>query len=102
MTRLIIIIPAAILAAVRVAVEAAFGEVEQSEFVPAGSPTGGEPATHYWLAGVFTEAKMVKVAALQAAFPTAYVESYDLQTQPGRPMELLGELGLQPLIVNSP
>lgn len=97
MTRLLIIIPAEILDAVRAASMAAFGDVAHSAFVPACSPTGDEPATHWWLAGMFSDEEMGKLPALQEAFPAAHVESYTLTTQPGRPWEVLAEMGLRPL-----
>lgn len=97
MTRLLIIIPAEILDAVRVAALAAFDDVAKAAFVPAGSPTGDAPATHWWLAGLFEEEELAKIPALQGMFPAAHVESYDLATQAGRPWELLVEMGLKTL-----
>lgn len=97
MTRLLILIPADILDAVREAAAAAFGEVAHSAFVAAGSATGDAPATHWWLAGMFSDEELVKLPALQAAFPAARVESYTLATQPGRPWEVLAEMGLMPI-----
>jgi len=95
MIRLLIIIPVAILEAVRTAAQGVFGDVALTEFVPAGSPTGEAPATHYWLAGPFNAGDAAKVTALQTSFPTAHVESYDFATAPGRPFALLAEMGLK-------
>lgn len=97
MTRLVIIIPAAILEAVRATAAAAFGDVAHGEFVPAGSSTGDEPATHWWLSGEFAAADYATVQQLAVAFPTAHMETYELATDPGRPWEMLSEMGLQPL-----
>lgn len=95
MTRLLIIIPAEILDAVRAAAAQVFGDVAKAAFVPMGSPTGEWPAMHWWLAGLFTEEEAAKISTLKTAFPTALVESYDMKTQPDRPWELLKTLGLQ-------
>jgi len=95
MTRLLIIIPASILDAVRTAAQGMFGDVALTEFVPAGSPTGEAPATHFWLAGVFNAGDVAKVTALQTVFPTAHVESYDFAIVPGRSFALLAEMGLK-------
>lgn len=97
MTRLIIIIPAEILDVARAAALGAFGEIAAGAFVPAGSPTGDAPATHWWLAGLFAAEEAANLPALQAVFPAAHVESYDLMTDPGRPWALREEMGLQPL-----
>lgn len=95
MTRLIIVIPADEVEAVRTAAQGVFGDVALTEFVPAGSSTGDAPATHYWLAGPFNAFDAAKVADLQTSFPTAHVESYDFATAPGRPFALLAEMGLK-------
>lgn len=97
MIRLLIIIPTDILEAVRAAAVTAFGDMAHGEFVPAGSPDGTTPATHYWLAGVFTDEEQQIVTQMQTNFPTAHVESYDLSTNPGRPMALLAEMELKPI-----
>ena len=102
MTRLLIILPADEVSAARAAAAGMFGEHALPEFVPAGSPTGGLPATHWWLAGVFTESQADAVDGLKGAFPLAHVESYDLMVNPGRTAALLEELGLKPLTVNFP
>lgn len=97
MTRLLIIIPASILDAVRAAAVAAFGDAAKTEFVPAGSPTGAKPATYYWLAGPFNDADYGIVQGLATQFPTAHVESYDYDASPGRPAALLASMGLKPI-----
>lgn len=95
MTRLLIIIPADILDAVREAASIDFGAEANSEFVPAGSPTGAEPATHYWLAGLFTDEHYVTVQQIAIGFPTAHLETYDFDVHPEKPFELLAEMGLK-------
>lgn len=102
MTRLLIIIPVEILDAVRAAAAQAFGDVAKAAFVPAGSPTGDEPATHWWLSGVFSAEEQALLPDLQAAFPAAHVESYDMKAEAGRPWALLGEMGMKPLTVEVP
>ena len=97
MTRLLIIIPADILDAVREAASIDFGAEANSEFVPAGSPTGAEPATHYWLAGLFTDEHYATVQQIALSFPTAHLEVYDMASHPVRPFELLAEMGLKPI-----
>jgi len=99
MNRLLIIIPTEILTDVKDAATDAFGDVAHSAFVAAGSPTGAAPATHWWLAGVFSDEDVLKVAGLAAGFPTAHVESYDAVQQPARPWEVLAEMELKPLTV---
>jgi hypothetical protein len=89
MTRLLIIIPAEILDAVR----AAGG----GTFVAAGSPTGDAPATHWWQSGRMTDDEVTQFTALYAGFPTAKLEAYSLMRQAGRPWGLLGEMGLMPM-----
>lgn len=98
MTRLLIIIPADILDAVREAASIEFGAEANSEFVPAGSPTGAEPATHYWLAGLFTDEHLALVNNLLLTFPTAYTESYDLSSNPTRPSEVLAAKKLKAIV----
>ena len=102
MTRLLIIIPAEILNAVRTAAEGVFGKVAQTTFAPAGSPTGNAPITHWWAAGVFEEADLAKVEALKTGFPSALVATYNIETQAGRPLELLKSLNLKPLKPSAP
>lgn len=97
MTRLLIIIPATDLEAVRTAAAAVFGDVAHSEFVPMGSPTGVEPATHWWLAGVFSEEQKAQIPGLHVMFPSARVESYDLTMEAAKPFKILEEMGLKPV-----
>jgi len=61
------------------------------------SPTGEEPATHYWAsAGALSEEVYAGIAALvAAAYPDAHCEAWDLEQDPGRPAALLAELGLR-------
>lgn len=66
-------------------------------FVPAGSPTGDAPATHYWAAGVFTDAHWDAIQSLAGLLPWADCHIYDINTQPDFPFTQLATLGLQPL-----
>ena len=59
------------------------------------SPTGDEPPTHYWASAQFDDAHWPILQQLLPAFPSALIVEYDLDTQPGRPQELLIEWGLQ-------
>ncbi|OYW74628.1 MAG: hypothetical protein B7Z37_16900 [Verrucomicrobia bacterium 12-59-8] len=102
MTRLLIIIPADILRAARTAAAGVLGDSALAEFVPAGSPTGEMPATHWWLAGVFTVEEVARVQMLQPDFPDAVILSYDLAQEAGKPLEILTGMGLQPLKLNLP
>jgi hypothetical protein len=102
MTRLLIIIPVAILSDVRTAIAGLWGDWAMNEFVPAGSPTGQAPATHYWLAGVFSPAEMTMVEQLQPSFPDAVVMEYDMDTQPTTPDDELAKLGLQRIQTATP
>lgn len=91
MTQLLIIIPAEILAAVQAAGGGAF--------VPAGSPTGDAPATHWWQSGRFTDEEVGQITARYVSFPSARVEPYSLMNDRARPWEVLAEMELKPLTV---
>jgi len=69
----------------------------QQMFVPAGSPTGDAPATHFWASGAFDAATWQALQDLAAALPWAEAHQYDLETQPAYPYNLLATLGLQPM-----
>lgn len=71
-------------------------------FVPCGSPTGDAPATHYWAAGLFSEAQAAALQQLSDSLPWAEYFEYDLKTQPGFPRKKLAEMGLQPLNAGMP
>lgn len=98
MNRLLIIIPTEILTDVKDAAIVAFGEVARAAFVPAGSPTGSVPATHWWLSGTFDSAAQEKLPSLRAAFPSARIDGYNIMQQHGRPWEILKEMGLKPIV----
>lgn len=72
---------------------------EQAEqlFVPAASPTGDAPATHWWAAGQFNESHWNAIQGLAMLLPWAHCHAYDLCTQPLFPYQQLATLGLQPL-----
>jgi len=99
MTQLLIIIPAEILDAVRAAATAAFGDAAKAAFVPAGSPTGDAPATHWWQSGRFTDEEVEGLMEMYAGFPSARVEPYSLMNDRARPWEVLAEMELKPLTV---
>lgn len=66
-------------------------------FVPAGSPTGADPATHYWLSAELSPAAWAGCQQLCASLPWAECHAYDGVNDPGFPASKLAELGLQPL-----
>lgn len=101
----VVIIAADHLESARALAEGEFGlpaNVAAQEFVPAGSPTGALPATHWWLATRFTDESYAKLLQLEASASWANVEAYDLDTEPLKPWEILGQMGLQPLQQHTP
>jgi hypothetical protein len=64
-------------------------------FVPAGSPSGDGPATHYWAAGLFTPTHWSAIQGLAMLLPWADCQAYDIATQPDFPDTQLAVLGLQ-------
>lgn len=105
MTRGLVIITADHLASARaLATAAPFSLDEEAAakmFQPAGSPTGAEPATHCWAAGLFTAPQWAALVQLAAALDWAELHEYDIDTQPGFPAVKLAGLGLQPMIKNT-
>lgn len=101
MTRLLIIIAAEHLLSARALAGAAPFSLSEADaaalFVPAGSPTGELPATHWWAAGLFTVEQVQALQTLDATVSWGSVQMYDLTEAPGRPMEALEKMGLQPL-----
>lgn len=96
----LVLIEAAHVASARALAEGEFGlpaEVADKEFVPAASPTGDLPATHWWLATKFSDEGFAKLKQLEAVTGWAHAESYDLDTEPLRPWAILAELGLRPI-----
>ncbi len=75
-------------------------EQAMETLVPAGSPTGAAPATHYWLSSEMSPDAWAGCQQLCASpsIPWAECHSYDAATNPGFPAAKLAELGLQPLI----
>ena len=71
-------------------------------FVPAGSPSGAAPATHYWASGLFTPDQIAALRQLVASLPWAESHEYDLDTEPQKPWEILAAMGLQLLTPNTP
>jgi hypothetical protein len=96
----VVIIAADRLESARALAEGEFGlptDVAAQEFVPAGSPTGSLPATHYWLATKFTDESFAKLKQLEALVGWARTEAYNLDTEPLKPWAVLAEMDLQPL-----
>ncbi len=72
-------------------------EQAEATFVPAGSPSGAAPATHWWLSAQMGPELWAACAQLAGALPWAECWQYDLAQEPGFPQEKLAALGLQPL-----
>lgn len=72
-------------------------EMAAGTFVPAGSMTGEEPATHYWLSAQMSPVKWAACQALAAARAWAWCFDYDLESEPDFADLTLEALGLQRL-----
>lgn len=99
----VVIIAADHLESARALAEGEFGlpaDVAAQEFVPAGSPTGSLPATHYWLATKFTDESFAKLKQLENIVGWARAVAYDLDTEPLKPWQVLADMGMQPLSHN--
>lgn len=72
-------------------------EVAAQEFVAAGSPDGQMPASSWWLATLFSDTAFATAQQIKEQFPGSRVEAYDLDTEPLKPWEILGQMGLLPL-----
>lgn len=98
MTRGLVIILAEHVASARALLElppfAQTPEQAAETFVPAGSPTGTAPATHYWLSSQMSAQAWAGCQQLCTSLPWAECHAYD---DPGFPAAKLAELGLQPL-----
>lgn len=97
----VVIIEAAHLPSARAIAESAFDvDADQAarEFVPAASTDGSEPATHWWLATKFTDAQYTELKQLEAALTWARVEAYDNCENPLRPVQVLSEMQLTPMV----
>lgn len=68
-------------------------EQASESFVPMGSPTAHEPATHYWLSAQLSPEAWSAAQAACEALPWASCFDYD---DPGFPALKRAELGLQP------
>lgn len=101
-TRALVIILAEHLASARALLELPpFSQTPEQAletFVPAGSPTGATPATHYWLSSEMSPAAWAGCQQLCQSLPWAECTAYDAATDPGFPAAKLAEMGLQPLI----
>lgn len=101
MTRAVLIILAEhLLSARALATASPFSLTEaeaQTLFVPAGSPTGDAPATHYWAAGLFTPEHWNAIQGLAMLLPWAYCYAYDIDADPACPYTKLTDLGLLPM-----
>lgn len=75
-------------------------EVAAQMFVPAGSPTGAAPATHYWLSAAVGDAVYAGLQHLVTETPISgwcQVWQYDDVEAPDFPQQQLAALGLQHL-----
>lgn len=101
MTRGLVIILAEHVASARALLElppfAQTPEQAAETFVPAGSPTGTAPATHYWLSSQMSDQAWAGCQQLCTSLPWAECHAYDGVNDPGFPASKLAELGLQPL-----
>lgn len=97
--RFLIIIPAADRDAANSLAKAQFDTAGGEKTFKAGlSATGAAPATHYWCSALFTGDGTEKLAAAQAVFPTAVVQSYDADDDPGFPRRTIAGLGLKQVV----
>lgn len=99
MIRAIVIIEAAHLATARgMLTQSPFDqspEAAAQSFVPMGSPTGHEPATHYWLSAMFRPEAWTAAQTACDALPWASCFEY---SEPSFPALKRAGMGLQPLI----
>lgn len=101
MTRALLIITAEHLASARALAQAYPFNLSESQaaemFVPAGSPTGDAPATHYWVSGLFEAAYWASIQSLAALLPWAECHMYDMDSEPDFPQTRLAAMHLQPM-----
>ena len=99
MTQALVIIEADYLATARgMLTQSPFDQTAEQAaefFVPMGSPTGHEPATHYWLSAMFRPEAWTAAQAACEALPWASCFDYIAPTFPALKR---AEMGLQPLI----
>ena len=74
-------------------------EAAAQSFVPMGSPTGHEPATHYWLSAMFRPEAWTAAQTACDALPWASCFEY---SEPSFPALKRAGMGLQPLITSVP
>jgi len=72
-------------------------EQAANTFVPAGSPTGNPPATHFWLSSQMSQEAWDDCQTLCAALPWAQRHAYNEETDPEFPSAKITELGLHPI-----
>ncbi len=72
-------------------------EQAATTFVPAGSPTGDAPATHWWLSSEMSAEAWAACQQVCASLPWAQCSDYDSTQAPAYPKQKLSELGLQPI-----
>ena len=72
----------------------------QNTFSVGLSASGKEPVTHYWCSALF-DIGSGWVLALQTAFPSALIQTYDAVADPSFPRRTMEALGLKQ-IVNLP
>lgn len=77
-------------------------EQAETTFVPAGSPTGQRPATHFWCSSDMTPESWAACQHLCAQIAWAQCFEYDLAIEPDFPAKQLALLGLNPLTSTLP
>lgn len=106
MTRGLLIITSSHVASARaMATVSPFGLDEtdaEQFFVPAGSPSGQLPATHFWASGIFTTEQWSAIQQLAASLPWAEAHEYDQDTNGQFPWSRLAALNLKPIEISIP
>ena len=69
----------------------------QNTFSIGLSASGKEPVTQYWCSALFNAGSEC-VAALQAAFPSASIQTYDADADPSFPRRTMEALGLMQIV----
>jgi hypothetical protein len=94
--RVVIVIPASYQSAANQAADQLDEGDGRFTFTVGLSPSGAEPATHYWASPALTETQYQQVQGMKAAlFPDAQIFDWDMDAEPGKPEEVLQGLGLK-------
>lgn len=101
----LIVIPAVEQPGANTAAKAYFDSVggELTFSVPlnaSGSPE--DPPSHFWCCAAFGAEKRALLDQMLPMFPGTIVEDFDDDTNPGRPDEMLVELGLKRITTGTP